>query len=179
MSDLDLVAILAPEKPILEMVLRGTLTYLALFLLLRFTLKRESSTVGVTNLLLLVLIADAAQNAMADDYSSVADGIVLVATILFWSYALDWLGYRVPRLRRFVHPDALPLVLNGQLQVRNMRRELITEEELWTQLRLQGIEDLSEVRAVYLEGNGEVSVLRADGSSEGSRGTKRQAGAAR
>ena len=60
-----------------------------MFALLRFVLKREAGTLAITDLLVVVLIADAAQNAMADDYRSVPDGLLLVATIVFWSYALD------------------------------------------------------------------------------------------
>ncbi len=55
-----------PNTPLLEIFLRGSLTYLALFFLLRIVLKRESGGMGVTDLLVIVLIADAAQNAMAE-----------------------------------------------------------------------------------------------------------------
>ena len=176
----DLERILAFEKPILEMILRGTLMYLGLFGLLRVTLKREAGGLGITNLLLVVLLADAAQNAMADDYHSIADGAVLVCTILFWSMALDWLGYRFPRsVGRFIHPQPLPLIEDGRLIRRNLRQELITRDELMTQLRLAGIEEISEVRRAHMEGNGEISVVRfengearASGSGESPEGDR-------
>jgi uncharacterized membrane protein YcaP (DUF421 family) len=57
----------------------------------------------------------------------------------------------------------LLLVRNGQLLRRNMRRELITEEELMTQLRLQGVEDLGSVRKACMEGDGQISVVKANG----------------
>src|SRR3954471_6609151 len=122
---IDLAALFIPETPLLEIFIRGTATYLALFVLLRLTLKRQSGAVGMTDLLVVILIADAAQNAMAGDYRSIADGVVLVATILFWAYAIDWLGYHVPAIERLVHPLPLPLVANGALLPRNMRSELI------------------------------------------------------
>lgn len=90
---IDWNALFALSTPPVEIVLRGTLTYLMLFFLLRIVLKRQSGTVGITDLLVVVLIADAAQNAMAADYTSITDGFLLVATIIFWSYAIDWLGY--------------------------------------------------------------------------------------
>jgi uncharacterized membrane protein YcaP (DUF421 family) len=160
MGDVDWARVLLPDTPIAEIVVRGTLTYLALFVLLRVTLKRQTGSIGITNLLTLVLIADAAQNAMADDYHSIPDGVVLVATIIFWSWFLDWLGYRVPRLQRFVHPPPLPLVKNGRLLRRNMRDELLTEDELMSQLRLQGVADLGEVREALIEGDGRISVVK-------------------
>src|SRR3712207_8501617 len=51
------------------------------------------------------------------------------STIIFWSYFLDWLGYQFPQIQRFIHPAPLPLVRNGQMLQRNMRRELITKGE--------------------------------------------------
>jgi uncharacterized membrane protein YcaP (DUF421 family) len=152
-------SILEPQTPLLETITRGTLTYLALFFLMRGILKRQSGAYSLTDLLVVVLIADAAQNAMADDYRSVPDGIVLVATIILWSWALDWLGYRFPVMGRLVHPPPLELVRDGIELRRNMARELITHEELMTQLRNQGVEELSQVKRAQMEGNGVISVV--------------------
>jgi uncharacterized membrane protein YcaP (DUF421 family) len=177
MNDLlnvDWHKIFIPDTPIVEIFLRGSLVYLALFILLRLVLKREAGTVGIADLLVVVLIADAAQNAMADDYTSIPDGLLLVGTIVFWSYALNWLGYRFPRLQRLVHPPPLPLVRDGRMLRRNMRQELITEEELMSQLRQQGVEDVADVRAAYIEGDGRISVIERD--PEQHPATKRQMG---
>ena len=167
MSGIDWSSVLLPETPILEIFVRGTLTYLGLFVILRSILKREPGAVGVTDILVIVLIADAAQNAMADDYVSITDGLLLVATIVLWSLALDWLGYHIPLIGRFVHPPPLELVREGVENRRNMGRELITHEELMTQLRAHGIDELSEVRRAYMEGNGQITVLRADEQRNG------------
>ena len=143
----------------LELILRGTIVYLGLFTMLRIVQRRQAGTVAITDLLVVVLIADAAQNAMSADYNSVTDGLILVATIIFWSYALDWLGYRFPRIQRFVYPSALPLIWDGRILYQNLAQELITEEELMSQLRLQGIDDISRVHAAYMEGDGRISVI--------------------
>ena len=148
-----------PTVSLLEIVLRGTVMYLVLFVLLRL-MNRGGGKVGLADLLLVVLIADAAQNAMATDYKSITEGIVLVTTLVFWNFALDWLGYRFPRLQRLLCPPAVLLVKDGRILRRNMRRELVTEDELMSQLRLQGAEDLSEVKEARLEGTGEISVIK-------------------
>ncbi len=150
------------DTPILEIIVRGSITYLALFAMLRFVLKREAGAVGITDLLVIVLIADAAQNAMAADYKSITDGLILVATIIFWSFALDWLGYHVPAIERFVRPPPLSLVKDGQMIRLNMRKELITENELMSMLRQQGIEKLDEVKKAYMEGDGRISIVKKD-----------------
>ncbi len=157
----DWHSVFVPKTPVLELIIRGSVVYLALFALLRVC-RRQTGSLSMTDLLLLVLIADAAQNAMASDYKSVPDGIVLVATLVFWSYALDWLAYRYPLIGRFVHPPPLELVRNGRTNRQNLRRELITQDELMSQLREQGISTLAEVKSARLEGDGQISVIKVD-----------------
>ena len=83
-------------------------------------------------------------------------------TIVFWDMLLNWLDYRFPALRPLLRPASLPLVKDGRLQRRNMRRELITEEELMAKLREQGLERVEDVKASYLEGDGSISVIPKD-----------------
>lgn len=162
MATIDWNAIFVPDKPLLEIFIRGTLIYLGLFIMLRVLLRRQSGTVGISDMLVLVLIADAAQNAMADDYRSVPDGLLLVATIIGWSYALDWLGYHIPAIQRFISPPPLPLVRDGTLLRRNMRKELITEEELMSQLRQNGIDSLDQIEQACMEADGQISIVKRD-----------------
>lgn len=148
----------ALQTPPLEILVRGSVTYLALFALLRFLFKRESGTTGVTDLLVIVLIADAAQNAMAGGYTTVTDGVLLVAVILGWAILLDLIAYHVPVAARIIRPRPLLLVRDGQLLHRNMRRELLTEDELRGLLREQGVDSLSRVREARMESDGQISV---------------------
>jgi uncharacterized membrane protein YcaP (DUF421 family) len=157
----DIGAALTPDVSIFETVIRGLITYFSIFLLLRVVLRGKTSAVTVSDLLVLVLIADAAQNAMAAQYNSITNGVVLVATIVVASFSVDWLAFRFPAVQHFVHPERKPLVIDGRLIRRTLQEELMTEDELMTQLRLNGVEDPSEVKAAYLEGNGEVSVIPA------------------
>lgn len=151
-----------PTLPLGEIILRGSLTYLCLFLLMRFFLKREAGAIGIADLLMVVLIADAAQNAMAKDYRSITEGIILVATIIFWNYALDWLSYHVPALRPLIQPRSMLLVKDGKMNKRNMRRELITPEELAAELREHGVEDVAQVKEARMEEDGHISVIKRE-----------------
>lgn len=157
---IDWNSIFIPSDPILETIIRGTVMYLVLFVVLRLTFRRiGSSSIGLGDVLMIALVAAASQNAMARDHVSVTDGVILVATISGWSYALDWLGTRSPRFQRFYHPPPLLLVKNGRLLPHNMRKELITEDELLTQLHRAGLEDLSQVREAYIEGDGTITFI--------------------
>lgn len=174
----DIGAALMPDVSILETVIRGVVTYFAIFVLLRVILRGRTSAVTVSDLLVLVLISDAAQNAMAADYNSITNGIVLVGTLLLCSFVVDWLAIRFQPLRQFVHPERKPLIVNGRIMRKVLREELMTEQELMTQVRLNGLDSIEEVKAAYLEGNGEVSVIKAGpGDGGGGKGSKATAAA--
>jgi uncharacterized membrane protein YcaP (DUF421 family) len=166
-NHIDWKTVFIPDTSLLEIILRGSVMYVALFVLLRVVLKRQGGTLGMTDLLLITLLADASQNAMAGEYKSLPDGLVLVGTIIFWDYAFDWLGFKSPRFRRLIEPPPLPLIKDGKLLRRNMRRELITEEELMGQLRQQGLEKLSKVKAAYIESDGRISVIEREEKQHG------------
>jgi uncharacterized membrane protein YcaP (DUF421 family) len=156
---MDWKSIFLPDTSLLEIILRGSLMYIALFAMLRIILKRQTGTLGMTDLLLITLLADASQNAMAGEYKSLPDGIVLVGTIIFWNYLFDWLSFKSEWFGRLIEPPPLPLIKNGRMLRRNMRRELITEDELMMQLREQGLDEVSKVKQAYIESDGRISVI--------------------
>lgn len=159
----DIAKAFTPDVSVLELVVRGTIMYFAIFLLLRVILRGRTSAVTMSDLIVMVLIADAAQNAMSANYQSITDGVVLVATIVACSFLVDWLAFRFPIVRGFVHPERTTLVMDGRVLRKALEAELMTEGELMTQLRLHEIENLEDAKAVYLEGNGEVSVIKRAG----------------
>ena len=158
---IDWESVFIPSLHIGEIVLRGTIVYLFLFVLLRI-LRRGAGAIGISDLLVLVLVADAAQNAMASEYKSITEGLVLVTTIVLWDYLLDWLGYRFPGLRPLLRPAPSLLIKNGRVQRRNLAREMITEEELVEQLREQGVASIEKVKESFMEGDGHISVITKD-----------------
>jgi uncharacterized membrane protein YcaP (DUF421 family) len=157
---IDWSQLVIPTHSIAEMVIRGTLMYLGLFLLMRVTMKRQAGSFSMADILLIVLIADAAQNGFANEYRSITEGLVLVATIIFWDIAIDWLGQRSRNFARFVSPPPLLLVRDGHMLRANMRQEFITPEEMMSHLRQQGIQKLAEVKRAYMEPDGQISVIK-------------------
>lgn len=172
--DVDWAALFLPETPLLEIFIRGTVVYLVLFFMLRFLLRREVGSMGITDLLMLVLLADAAQNAMAADYQSLPDGILLVATIVGWSYLLDWLAYRSPLLRRLIRPPKVQVVKEGRILRRALDREKLTEEELMGEIRSQGVASLEDVREAYIETDGMLSVIAYEKRAQSRKDEKRK-----
>lgn len=130
-----------------------------MFFVLRFIPTRQLGMLGITDLLVVVLFAEAAQNAMATTYTSITEGVALVGTVILWSYIINWLGYKYPLLQKFLNPPPLMLVKNGRLIERNLAKELITQEEIMSQLRQQGVELLKDVKIAYMEADGGISVI--------------------
>lgn len=152
-----------PGMPLPEIFIRGTVTFLALLLLMRAAGQREAGGLGLTDVLLVVLIAQAAGGGLSVESGSIVDGLLLAVTILLWSVAVDAAAYRWPRLARLLKARPRLLIENGRMNRRVMHREFMTREELLSQLRLHGIQDLAEVRCAYLEPNGMISVVARHG----------------
>lgn len=153
-----------------ELVIRGTVMYWFLFLLFRFVLRRDVGALALADVLMLVVIADASQNAMAGSYQTITEGCILVGTIAGWNYALDWAAYRWERVARFVEGQPVQLVRRGRMLRRNMRRELVSTADLMAALRENGIEHLREVKSAVMENDGQISILRMRSDDEGGNG---------
>lgn len=143
-----------------ELIARGTLIFWFLFAIFRFVMHRDVGSVGLADVLVLVLIADAAQNAMSGGYESVIDGVILISTIVVWNYLLDWGAYRFEWVRRVAEPPPLLLVRSGRIVRQNLRREMMTVDDLMAKLREHGVDDLAQVRKAFMEGDGTVTVIR-------------------
>lgn len=161
---IDWNAVFMPSLGIAEIVLRGSIMYLGLFAILRFMSRRQAGNFGPADLLVIVLIADAAQNGLGKEYGSVTEGLVLVATIVAWEYLIDWLQYRFPRLRPILSAPPLSVIENGKAVRANLAREMLTEDELRSQLREKEVLSFEEVRLATLEGDGRLSVIKVRSS---------------
>jgi uncharacterized membrane protein YcaP (DUF421 family) len=156
---IDWHAIFVPSGSLLELVVRGSLMYLLILAGFRI-FRRDAGSLGVSDLLVVVLIADAAQNGMAGEYHSLTEGAILVATIFVWNEALDWLSFRYRAMHWLMHPPRLVLVRHGRIQYDNLRAQLLTREDLLEQLRQQGVSDVRKVRQCSLESDGHISVIK-------------------
>lgn len=162
LTSVDWDALFGLSLPVTEILIRGTAMYWFLFLLFRFVIRRDVGAVGIADMLVLVIVADAAQNGMSGEYTSITDGMVLVSTLIGWNVFLDWLSFRYPSIQKLAEPRPLPLVQGGRMLKHHMRRELITEDELWSKLREHGIESIEDVKTAYMESDGQISVIKKE-----------------
>lgn len=149
--------IFAVKTPIFELIGRGTALYFAVIVFMRL-MPRIGGQLAVMDLVFVLLIAEAASGAMGE-YTTVGDAIFLIATLMAWNYLLNLLSFHIPFIEKLISGSPLQVVRNGRLLPRNMRREYLTQDELMAQLRRQGIEKIEDVKAAYIEGEGELTVI--------------------
>lgn len=157
---LDLFHVFAPTAPIVEIIVRGTVLYWFLFLVLRFVLRRDTGSAGISDILFIVLLGDAAQNGMIGQHDGVVDALTLIGTLVAWNYLLDYLAFRFAPFRWLIDPPPICLIRNGRLVRAAMRSEHLTNDEVLAKLRDAGIDRVSDARAMYLESDGSFSVLK-------------------
>ena len=151
--------VFAPDLGLVETFLRATFVYLSLIVLFRVILKRQSGSLGLPDIMLVVLVSESVSPALSANANSIPNGLVSVLGLLFWNFTLDWLAYRWPWLGRRLEPRPVELVRDGKPLRGAMAAEEITDDELAAQLRLNGIGDVAEVKVATMESEGSISVV--------------------
>lgn len=123
-------ALFDPTISILALIGRASFVYVGLYVMLRLFTFRHAGQMGVADLLLITLIASAVQNGMTHGETTVTAGMILAATIFFWSWFLDWLSARVPSLAWITQTEPRRIVHDGQMDVAAMRADLVTKGDL-------------------------------------------------
>lgn len=145
--------------PLLEVIARVAVLYVALMLLLRFAGKREVGQLSPLDLLAMLLLAETVSPALTGQDRSVTASLTAAATLLALTAGVGWLTHRFPRAERWI--DGAPAVIarDGRVLERAMRDERITPRELESALRKQGLETVGEVRLAVVEPDGSISVV--------------------
>lgn len=150
------------ELSLWEILVRGTIIYLAIAVIIRFIPKRHTGSMSPNDIIALVLVGDLAGYAMVGETTSAPDVLLMIVVVLVWSYLFNVLEYYFPRLRSIDQHSPTLLIHNGQLLKANLAKEKLTEEELSASLRKQGVADISCVKLAILEVDGKLSVVRKD-----------------
>ena len=154
-----------PELPLLELLARACVLYFGILFILRIVPRRTGGELATMDLVLILLITEAASHALGD-YASLGDGLTMILVIVGLNYVVNALSYRFKWLERLVSSPPLPIVVDGRLLRRNMRREFVTDEELESHLRKNDIDDLSRVKLAYVEGEGHITFVTRERGEE-------------
>lgn len=146
----------------IEIALRSAVIYLGVLVGLRLTGKKEVGQMTPFDLVLLLLIANAVQNAMTGPDTSLVGGLVAAGTLLAINALLSRVTWRFGKLRRWVEGTPTLLVHRGRLLEQNLAKEKVTAEEIQSALREHGIAGIDEVELAMLEIDGTISALKRD-----------------
>jgi uncharacterized membrane protein YcaP (DUF421 family) len=160
-----------PELPDLgsgpiDVILRTAIVYLAVVVGLRFAGKGEVGQLSILDLVALLLLSNAVQNAMVGEDSSIIGGLLAAATILVLARGLTFLAFRFRRVEKALIGEPRILIRNGMPMERALKEEEITDTELAQALREHGLEGPEDVDLAVLEVNGDITILPSKGAAE-------------
>ncbi len=145
---------------LLDVALRTTVVYLALLVGLRLTGKRQLGQLSVFDLVLLLVIANAVQNAMVGPDTSVWGGLVAAGVLLVWHRIIGWVARRSRKVAKLLGGSPTLLIHDGHVLSDVLAHEGLTEAELLQALREHGIAAPADVRLAVLEPDGMISVIQ-------------------
>lgn len=160
--NIDWIEVFKPDVPLLEMMVRGTVIYFAVFFILRSSLRRTAGELAMLDFVFVLLVANGAADAMTGGSISLSGAIVLVATVVALNYMMNSLSFHFRIVERLLAPPPLQVIRDGKPIRSNMRKEFLSLQELEGQLREEGVEDITTVKAAYIEGDGQISVITND-----------------
>ncbi len=144
---------------IAEKVLRTIVVYVFLLVGLRLGGKRELGMLNPFDLVVLLVLSNTLQNAIIGPDNSLVGGLLGAATLLIMNYLVVRFLFSHPKLGRYVEGEALELIRGGKILRKNVKRELITVDELKSRARIQGIDDLSMVKCARIEVGGALTFV--------------------
>jgi uncharacterized membrane protein YcaP (DUF421 family) len=143
----------------MDIVLRGIVLFLFVSFIMRIVGRRELSSLGAIDLVLLIVLGDSIQQGLTQDDYSVTGAMIAVSTIAVMQVSLSYVGFRFRRLRPVLEGEPIVIVQDGRVIERNLRRDRITVDEVLEEARQQQIGSLDDVAWAVLESNGKISFL--------------------
>jgi len=143
-----------------ELVLRAVAVYLFVLILIRMSGKRQLGQMSATEFVALLLISNAVQNAMNGGDNSLGAGLLLAVVLVAVSWGIAWINFRSRRIRSIFEGTPTLLIHKGKPVLANLKRELISEGELHTLLRKQGVHHLDIIKTAILESDGTITLER-------------------
>ena len=164
---------IAPWHTLLDVALRTTVVYLALLVGLRLTGTRQLGQMSTFDLVLLLIIANAVQNAMVGPDTSLAGGLVAAGVLIGWHRVIDWWRLRSRGFAKLLAGEGIMLIHHGEILDAHCQRAGITRDELIQALREHGVSNVADVMLAVLEPDGAISVVRYDDIKAGDRPHRR------
>lgn len=147
-----------------SVVVRAAAIYLFLLIVFRIAGRRTLAQTTTFDLVLILVIGDATQQALLGTDTTMASGALAVMTLVSFDIALTHLKRLFPALDRLIEGDAVVLMINGKLREGPMTAHAIDAEDILGAARENhGLTDLADVRQAVLEKDGKISIVPVPG----------------
>jgi len=143
----------------IKIALSSVAVYLFIIVAIRLFGKKELAQLSIIDLVFILLISNAVQNAMVGSDSSLAGGLVAASSLFIVNYLFKYILYRFPKLGNIVQGVELMLIYKGQLNESNLVKARITKEEILEAVREHGVSEIREVDLAVLETDGNISII--------------------
>lgn len=144
----------------MDIVLRATVIFFALYLLVRLMGKRELGQMTPFELIVLIVIGDLIQQGVTQNDFSLTGAIIAISTIALLALAMSWASYLWPTAERLLEGQPRVIIRDGELLTDNMRRDRLTRAEVEAEMRLAGIGHMEDVAWAILETQGKISFIQ-------------------
>jgi uncharacterized membrane protein YcaP (DUF421 family) len=145
--------------PVWERIIRAVLVYAFAAVALRLAGKREIGTLNPFDLIVILFLSNILQNSIIGDDVSVTGGFIGAATLMLINRSVQRFLYRHPKLDHVLEGEPTVLVEHGRILHDNLKRELVTEDDLFVAIHKQGLLELGDVEVAVLETDGNISVI--------------------
>lgn len=144
----------------MDIVIRAAVAYVFIVFLLRIVGRRELSTLGPSDLVLLVVMGDLVQNGVTQSDDSVTGIFLAMSTFAMLTVATSLLTFKSRRVQTLIEGSPLILVEDGKAVTKNLRSERLNLDDIYEEMRGQGIESLQDVKWCVLESSGSMSFIK-------------------
>jgi uncharacterized membrane protein YcaP (DUF421 family) len=148
--------------PYVKIVGSSVAVYLFIILAIRLFGKKELSQLSVFDLVFILLISNAVQNAMVLGDETLYGGLAAALSLFTLNFIFKRLQLRFPKFGKLVQGDAIMLVYHGKIIPSHLRMAGISAEEVMQAVREHGVASIAEVDLAVLEVDGNISVLSND-----------------
>jgi len=145
-----------------QVILRSVAVYLFIVIAIRIFGKKELAQLSVIDLVFILLISNAVQNAMVGQDTSLQGGLIAASALFITNFILKRVLYRSKKVNDFIEGKAILLIYKGELQQHNLDHAEISVEELEAAVREHGVQDIQKVDLAMLEADGNISVISDD-----------------
>ena len=158
-----------PQLPLIDKIVRPIVVYFFLLFLIRFGGKRQLGSMTAFDIIVLLVLGNAVQNAIIGQDYSLMGGLIDAVVLMICNGITVQLSYRSNKVKKLVEGTPTLLVRDGKPIVRHLAKEAITQDELRSKLCQQGFDDITDVKLAILETDGTITVEPYPSSSENSR----------